>query len=73
MCAREHFQAVCEVAIVCASVYGWIHISFSQATSRPHESPALGGGILMWQWEQWFVLGEENDKEQSLSKLKMIH
>lgn len=50
---------------MCASVDGWIHISFSQATSRPHESPALGGGILMWQWEQWFVLGEENDKEQS--------
>ena len=31
---------------------GWVHSDMSQATSRPHESVSLGGGILMWKWEQ---------------------
>lgn len=31
---------------------GWAHSDMSQATSRPHKSMSLGGGILMWKWEQ---------------------
>lgn len=45
---------------VCLCMYsrlcGWAHSDMSQATSRPHKSMSLGGGILMWKWEQWFLL-----------------
>lgn len=30
------------------------HSDMSQATSWPHKRMSLGGGILMWKWEQWF-------------------
>lgn len=43
-----------ETLSVCLDLHlcGWAPLDMSQATSRPHKSVSLGGGILMWKWEQ---------------------
>lgn len=52
---------------------GWAHSDMSQATSRPHKSMSLGGGILMWKWEQWFLLLNVDKKQSPLnSRPKMM-
>ena len=52
---------------------GWAHSDMSQATNRPHKSMSLGGGILMWKWEQWFLLLNVDKKQSPLnSRPKMM-
>lgn len=46
---------------------GWAHSEMSQATSRPHKSMFLRGGILMWKWEQSFLLLNMNKRQSPLN------
>lgn len=64
-CLREKLRdlSVC----FCADLCVWAHSDMSQATSRPHKSMSLGGGILMWKWEQWFLLLNVDKKQSPLN------
>lgn len=66
---RDIRVRLCMVLHLC----GWAHSDMSQATSQPHKSMSLGGGILMWKWEQWFLLLNVDKKQSPLnSRPKMM-